>query len=147
MLVEIQLIQAVIQAGALGIIVYLVIWLTRTKIPDDRREREAERVAVARERQEQVVQREAVQASYAAQAKLQRDDYLASLREVRAECAAEADECRKERLEQAKQARMEREADRLARHELGNMIQKVIGELHDALPNRPRAGDDGGRPR
>lgn len=131
MLVEVQLLQAIVQLGAIGILVYLVIWFTRIYIPDQRKERQAEREEMLSQRREQESARQAIQAAADARAKEQRKEYLDSLSLFRTAQQAENGECRKERQEAAALARQERELDRQSRHELGNLLQRAIMEMHE----------------
>ena len=148
MLEEVQRVQIMIQGGALGMIGYLIYWVTMKKVPDDRKERAEERAAQLAALEAQTQHREQVAKAYSELAQKQRDDYLKSMREIQEDYAREADECRKERREKDKDARAVREADRMARHELSTMFQKALAELHSAIaslpssPNRPAPRND-----
>lgn len=148
MLVELQLIQVITQAGAVGIVIYLVLWLTRTHIPAQREERAAEAKERAAQLEYVTNQRDALEEAADGRAKQQREDYLAALREIESRVEREADECRKERKELSKQAAQDREADRLARQELSTMMQKALAEIHAVLvlPNRAAVADQDRRP-
>lgn len=159
MLVEIQFVQLLAQLGAVGILAYVTVWLTRTKIPDDRKERAEERVSGQAERRFEAEQREGMQRTYAEMSKQQRADYIASLQQIQTQYTVslqflqtkqseETEECRKERKEQQKLAQAEREADRNARHELLATIQRMMLELKAQSaqsPDRDRPAYDDDR--
>lgn len=116
--------------GIVGVLIILALWWTQRGHPRLMKTLDGFGTAAEKRQKDNEAALIGQQTIYLAQLAEQRKDFLDALKFNREHQTQDAAECRAERAVMQKHYREEREADRLARHNMASEFQKMIAETY-----------------